>query len=302
MKLTNTDIDNWILASGKPFVRCTDYLGMNVPVEWKCTKCSHSWIAIPSGLYYRGSGCPNCAGNVPITNEFVDKEVANRNIIRLANVQSNGVKILWKCAVCSHEWKATPSKVINSKTGCPKCANRIRLTNHDIDERCLPLGIQRVDDYITIHTKIRWKCNKCKHVWLAKPSNILNKHTGCPSCRTPSYSKKAVAWLNEMSTMHSINIQHAENGGEYIIPGTLLKVDGFDISTNTIYEFYGDIFHGNLQIFDRQDMCSPYHQLTAGELYDRTMRKEQQIRDLGYKLITIWESEYDRKQKTKRAL
>lgn len=102
--------------------------------------------------------------------------------------------------------------------------------------------------------------------------------------------------------MHIINIRHAENGGEYIIPGTSLKVDGFDISTNTIYEFYGDVFRGNLQIFDRQDMCSPYHQLTAGELYDRTMRKEQQIRDLGYKLITIWESEYDRKQKTKRTL
>ena len=37
----------------------------------------------------------------------------------------------------------------------------------------------------------------------------------------------------------SIQIQHAHNESEYIVPGTLYTVDGFHAPSRTIYEFYG---------------------------------------------------------------
>lgn len=159
------------------------------------------------------------------------------------------------------------------------------------------IPISRVGDIAGIHNKIMWRCNKCNHGWMAKPSNILNRHTGCSQCRTPSYSKKAVRWLEERRIMDGVDIQHAENGGEFTIPGTTIKVDGYSRTTNTIYEFYGDIFHGNPARFAHDCKCSPYHNLTAGQLYQRTLEKENRILEHGYTLITIWETDYDKQTK-----
>ena len=41
----------------------------------------------------------------------------------------------------------------------------------------------------------------------------------------------------------SINIRHAENGGENRIDNYL--VDGFDEENNTVYEFHGCFWHGH---------------------------------------------------------
>lgn len=86
-------------------------------------------------------------------------------------------------------------------------------------------------------------------------------------------------------------IQHAENGGEYRIPGTRYFVDGFCEETNTIYEFYGDVYHGN-PLFNPNAKCHPYNKgITAKTLFQRTMEREQKIRELGYNIIVKWEND-----------
>lgn len=37
-------------------------------------------------------------------------------------------------------------------------------------------------EYINCRTKINVKCNKCNHIWLVNPRNLLNKGHGCPEC------------------------------------------------------------------------------------------------------------------------
>jgi len=161
----------------------------------------------------------------------------------------------------------------------------------------MQIPLQRISNYINTSTKIKWQCLRCKGIWKAKPSNIFNQHTGCPHCRKISYSKKAIRWLTHIEHQLNINIQHAENDGEYLIPLTKLKVDGFCKGTNTVYEFYGDIWHGNPQKFKPEEKCCPYHKLTADQLFRRTIKKENTIRALGYNLTTIWESDYDKQFK-----
>jgi hypothetical protein len=68
-------------------------------------------------------------------------------------------------------------------------------------------------------------------------------------------------------------------------------VDGYVAKTNTIYEFWGDFFHGNKKIYPKNKMNTLIG-CTFGELYKKTMKKEKLIKSAGYKLITIWESDF----------
>lgn len=107
------------------------------------------------------------------------------------------------------------------------------------------------------------------------------------------YSYKCISWLNDIMSNFNIHIQHALNGGEYKIPNSNYRVDGYCLETNTIYEFYGDRFHGNPQLFLPTDKCHPFNkEITAQELYEQTKTREQYLIDLGYQLITIWEFDY----------
>lgn len=53
-----------------------------------------------------------------------------------------------------------------------------------------------------------------------------------------------------------IIFQHGGNDGEYHIPETNYKADGYCKETNTIYEFHGDFWHGNPYIF-KNDTFNP---------------------------------------------
>jgi G:T-mismatch repair DNA endonuclease (very short patch repair protein) len=97
--------------------------------------------------------------------------------------------------------------------------------------------------------------------------------------------------LNFISIFYAINISHAENDKEFILPNTRLKADGYCKETNTIYEFHGDYWHGNPHIYPNNKYNNTT-KCTFGELYKNTLNKEQQIRNLGFNLITIWESDW----------
>jgi hypothetical protein len=98
--------------------------------------------------------------------------------------------------------------------------------------------------------------------------------------------------MNDIMNCSGISIQHALNGGEYAIPGTKYRADGFCKDTNTIYEFHGDVYHGNPQLFSPNAKCHPYNDKTAGELYKATVEREQQIKQLGYNLVVMWENDF----------
>ena len=70
-----------------------------------------------------------------LTNIIVDEKLSDRNIKRIDNYTGNHIKINWICLICNYTWAAMPYAILNSKTGCPKCANKVKLTNEIIDQR-----------------------------------------------------------------------------------------------------------------------------------------------------------------------
>lgn len=118
------------------------------------------------------------------------------------------------------------------------------------------------------------------------------KQHGIDVTYTRNFSSKSISWLNSVMENDHIFIQHALNVGEYNIPGTRLKADGFCFETNTIYEFYGDFWHGNPTLFAANDI-NAVNQISMGELFEKTCEKEQVIKQLGYNLIIMWERDFD---------
>ena len=57
--------------------------------------------------------------------------------------------------------------------------------------------------------------------------------------------------------IQNVNIQHAENGGEFLIPTTKYKADGYCKETNTIYEMNGAFYHSDPRMFPNRDEIHP---------------------------------------------
>lgn len=122
IKLTNLSVDTRII--GRSLIRVGDINGNSKKVLWRClvAECSHEWKAVPASILI-GYGCPKCANNAKLTNEYVDKRIIFRNISRLEDVSRSQHKIKWKCLAesCQHEWYAVPNKILVGR-GCPACA------------------------------------------------------------------------------------------------------------------------------------------------------------------------------------
>lgn len=116
-------------------------------------------------------------------------------------------------------------------------------------------------------------------------ANHLNGQ-GCPTCGY-IISRKENIWLD------SLNIQQNYRHKRIKINNRAFNLDGFDPNTNTIYEFYGDFWHGNPEMYELNEI-NPANKESFGELYQKTIERENILKSAGYKLITIWESDFDK--------
>src|SRR6185369_3305531 len=86
--------------------------------------------------------------------------------------------------------------------------------------------------------RIHWRCKvDPRHTWRARVKNrTKSEPTGCPHCAAIDsgigYSQVAIRWIDEIAAAQNLAIQHAENGGEFYIPGPG-RADGYCAATNT---------------------------------------------------------------------
>ena len=211
--------------------------------------------------------------------------------------------------VCNEhgEFEQRPANHLQDNN-CPKCSNILRsvnqrLTKDKFIERAKNIYGNIYDyskvNYTNMDTKCIFKCINHNFEFEQTPYNHLN-YIGCNKCSNHSYSKKAINWLNFISKFNNLNIQHAENIGEYTILNTRYKADGYCQETNTIYEFHGTIYHGDPR-FCKSDEFN-YLGKNYGDLYKKTLEREQQIKDLGYNLVVMWEYDWNKINKSIKIL
>ena len=124
------------------------------------------------------------------------------------------------------------------------------------------------------------------------PENTIGIVNEVPS---DNYSIKSTKWMKYLSNKHRLNIKHACNGGEQILKlndGKSLKVDGYCKEIDTVFQFQGCYYHGCPVCFDGY-MVNSKNNRYMNELYENTVRIENQILQTGLKLVKIWEHEFD---------
>ena len=111
------------------------------------------------------------------------------------------------------------------------------------------------------------------------------------SVKTDNFSKMSIMWLNYVS--NGVNIQHALNGGEkkLTIGDKTYKVDGFCEETNTVYEFYGCLWHGYPNCYN---IINSKNQKDMGTLNDQTIEKRETIKKAGYNHVSIYECQLNK--------
>jgi len=268
-------------------------------IEIKCKV--HGIFTQTPNNHLKGTGCPNCCKNAKITNEkFLERsKKIHGDKYDYSNVEyihiTKPVKIICKV---HGEFEQTPREHF-SGCGCYKCANRI-ITTQDFIEKA-NIRHNNLYDY----SKVEYKSSREKIIisckthgdFIQTPNDHLNG-CGCQKCGMGNYSKICIEWLETIMKNENIFIQHGNNGGEITIKSNkkLFKFDGYCKETNTAYEFMGDFFHGNPKLYNQNDI-NPLNKKTFGELYNETLKRLELIKNEGYNIITIWESDYKNNKK-----
>lgn len=255
---------------------------------WKCLN-GHIFEMSAYHRTCKGSDCHYCSDTrfceenslVNKTPELLESWDFEKNLIDPKFIKYNSTEIFyWKCKK-NHSWQSP----INNRQlyGCSFCAGKKVLKEESVgflfpnllkewnDEKD-PFNYLPKSDVI-----INWEC--CEgHTWNAIIKN-RTKGSGCPSCHIKR-SNSADQWLNE----NNVPIR------EYYLKINNKKyyVDGFNPKTNTVYEYFGNFWHGNPEIYELNDI-NPVSKKTYGELYQKTMNKIKDIERAGFNLIYKWE-------------
>ena len=111
-------------------------------------------------------------------------------------------------------------------------------------------------------------------------------------------SQAAIAWLEWMSHKLGRPIQHSRNGGEFLIPGTNYRVDGYDKQQKRIYEFYGCYWHGHVDCCKNPSAKDPRTGKTAYQMQREAEKRILHIKSLGYQATTVYECVFIKQAKT----
>lgn len=237
-----------------------------------------------------GKGCYQCGRNKCYlsTEEFIfAARKIHGNIFDYSKSEYthswNDIKI-----VCSKhgEFEQRASHHLSGQ-GCQQCCNENKLlTQQEFIDRAISIHGSLYDysksEYKDAHVNIIIIC-PTHGKFSQRPNHHLSGH-GCDKCRS-SISKIETVWLD------TLNIPKEYRQSIIKIDGRKFKVDAYDPTTNTIYEFYGDYWHGNPKKFSPDDFNIQANK-THGELYHNTVNREQILISAGYKIKSIWQSDF----------
>ena len=175
-----------------------EYKGNRNKIDCLCNVCGYKWAGNPYWLI-KGAGCPNCfkdkqKKNRRYTTETFKEKLSkiNQDVEILSSFTKSTEPIQTRCKRCGNIWFPKAYSLLQGR-GCPNCSHIIGAKNNtgktglkslsrflkelsEVDE-----SIRVIGKYINTHTDIECQCNRCNHIWKAKPYALLQGH-GCPRC------------------------------------------------------------------------------------------------------------------------
>ena len=192
---------------------------------------------------------------------------------------------------------------------CEKCTNN-SFASHFRSKYIDPTK-SNIDPFLIrkkTHTDLDFVCEK-GHTFKLSPHAIVRVNQWCPFCKPIT---KAIRWLRYRTIKDNIYIQHKFSEeqkefytGKYYLDGFAIEGGNTKESFKQLkesggqkidYEFHGDYWHGNPDIYDSNEI-NKVNKKTFGELFKKTKERENELKRSGYKVIVIWEREFNYMEK-----
>jgi hypothetical protein len=163
---------------------------------------------------------------------------------------------------------------------CPVCARKAKLSLSAIkkafgEEGYVLLG----NKYKNNQTKLSYTCpvgHKGNITW-----SSWQQGSRCPICSNGRVSPISQEWLDDKGI----------EDREVYLRDVGVRVDGYKPSAKIVYEFLGDYWHGNPDIYEMADVNKTTKK-TFGALYKKTMDRIDELNTHGYTVVYIWENDY----------
>lgn len=222
--------------------------------------------------------------------EFVFKSVqlhSNKYSYEKSIYINNKVKIEITCNLHGSFFQKPNDHLMGH--GCPSC-KALHVANHQ--RKLIDVFISQANEihgniynysqikYINRNVKVEITCSK-HGTFMQSPQIHLRGH-GCSRC-VGSISKLETQWLD------NLNIPEEFRNIFINVNGKKIKVDA--LYNNTIYEFYGDYWHGNPKIYNPLKI-NGHNKKSFLFLFEKTIERENLLKQTGYNFVSIWESDY----------
>lgn len=288
-----------------------EYKRWDIKVKIKCSK--HGVFEQRANHHLTGCGCPKCKdkkiseSNIKSQAQFiidakkVHGSLYNYNLIKYINYKTE-VKII--CPIHGI-FKQKPYIHLRG-VGCPSCSREKMSKLYTKSQNQFIKEAKIIHNNKYGYNLVKYKRGDIKVIIICKkhgeflqsPDSHL-QGSGCPKC-THNISKPETLWLNMINILD--DKEHRQVSIK--INNKIIRTDGYDPKSKTIYLFHGDFWHGNYKNkkFSSNKINDICHK-TFGELYKNTKKIERLIRKSGYNLVTIWERDFKillKKQKKER--
>lgn len=180
---------------------------------WLCEN-GHEWKARVDSVA-GGSGCPYCAGKLPIAGEtdlasthpHIAAHWSEANSSPPSSVTAGSRKrVLWSCER-GHRWEAAVFSVVADGCCCPYCSGKRPIPGEtDLASVFPQLALEWDSErngtltpgqlLPSCHEKVWWRCEKGHSYQAAVFSRTRNKGSGCPYCS----GKKVLSGFNDLAT------------------------------------------------------------------------------------------------------
>jgi Zn finger protein HypA/HybF involved in hydrogenase expression len=280
------------------------YNSVSRPMSIKCVKCKFEFEKMPKQLIYEKIGCPRCANKAKVTTQRkswhsflkLAKERHGDSFEYFKNEDDrygNADSIKRRCKGCDAIIKQSiPDHLFGN--GCKTCSNKRKQTTESFITLSKEIWGKNVYDYsqvVFVNNKmpVKFTC-KNGHAFTTQPLNHLDIG-GCPTC-----NHKKFKCIGETEWLDSLKIPENCRNVWINVNGQKLNVSG--LINQTIYEYHGDYWRGNLARF-APNLINNFNEMTMQELNDYTLEKEKALRDAGFVVITMWESKWIELRKTR---
>jgi hypothetical protein len=263
-----------------------------------CIICPHHGqfqMTINNHLHNR-RGCPVCH-QLESSSDYRDSFIARSNLVHGNKFDYSKVLYLSTLdkveIVCPQHGSffQLPSAHLDGK-GCQRCYFDTRMSlvvssTQEFIEKASQIHSFYYDYSPSIFTMISVPLDIIcpKHGLFTQRASSHLKGCGCLLCAGSSISKAEISWLDSLKVPEECRQKVIK------IDGKSYRVDAYNQTTKTIYEFYGDFWHGNPDLFEATEI-NKVSQKTFGQLYNDTVNRELVLKRAGYTMITIWERDF----------